>query len=70
MGEARAHARLVDVGMSHEDLLDLGGVHVRPTAEDEVLAAVGEVDVAVRVDAAHVAEGESGRVEVGQRWHG
>ena len=48
--------RRQDVRVLVERGLDFGGIHVRPAGEDQVGAPVAEVDVAVLVHPAHVAE--------------
>ena len=47
-----------DVGVGHEDLLDLARVHVEATADDHVLGAVDDVVEAVLVPTGQVAGAE------------
>ena len=75
VGEADHRARphpwvLVERG------LDLGGIHVRSAGEDHVGLAVAEIEVAVGVERAHVAErlptavdAPRGRADVAVRAH-
>ena len=50
------HRATQHVGQAFDDRLDLGGIDVDPADQDHVGAAVGNVEIAVRVDPAHVAE--------------
>src|SRR5262245_9705886 len=52
------HADVADRGVGEQHRFDLGGVHIHATGDDEVGAAVGEEQVSVIVDVAHVAERE------------
>ena len=40
-----------------QDVLDLGGIHVDAPADDEVVAPAGQVEEAVGIEAAQVADG-------------
>ena len=52
------HGGLGHRGVLVDDLLDLAGVDVEPAADDQVLLAVHDGEVAVGVDGADVAGGE------------
>jgi hypothetical protein len=51
------HGGVHDVGMGMQDRLDLRGVDVHPAADDHVVLAVADVDVALVVDVGDVTHG-------------
>eukprot|EP01022_Parablepharisma_sp_SALTPOND_P013731 TRINITY_DN18447_c2_g1_i1.p1 TRINITY_DN18447_c2_g1~~TRINITY_DN18447_c2_g1_i1.p1 ORF type:complete len:944 (+),score=289.22 TRINITY_DN18447_c2_g1_i1:617-3448(+) len=59
------HRHLGDLGMPKQHLLHLAGVDVLPPADDHVNAAVHDVEKALLVHAAHVAQGEPAVLEGG-----
>ncbi len=58
---------LADGGVAQEDVLDLGGVGVEPAADEHVLDAVGDGEVAARIEHADVAGVEPALVVEGGR---
>ena len=56
VGRHAEHGGVHDVGMGVQHRLDLGRVDVHPAADDHVLLAVADVDVALVVDVGDVAD--------------
>ena len=55
------HGRLGNVGMSEEDVLDLGRIGVEAADDEHVLAAADDLEIARRVDEADVTRAEPAR---------